>query len=136
MIGLSLACRNGKLNAVRGAIDAGNGPARLRFYSGVRPAAGGQETQLLAEAVLAFPCAPPAHEGRLAFHAIETAGPAPVGGRAKWARIVTAAGEFVMDLSAGGKGSGADIQLDVKDGEIVEGTRVRVPSFVLTEMDS
>lgn len=133
MISLSLACRNGKLNAIRGAIDAGNKSARLRFYSGRRPASGGPETELLAEAVLAFPCAPAAQDGKLVFHAIEPGDPARGGGRARWARIVTGAGEFVMDLSAGGKGSGADIQVDVKDGEIVEGARVRVPSFVLVE---
>lgn len=137
MLALSVPARNAKLNALRGAVDAGNGAAKLCFYSGTRPQAGaapsGKDVVLLAEGRFSYPCAPSAVDGMLVFNPIGAAAPAQASGRAKWARVYTSTGEFVMDLSTGGPKSGADIEFESKGGEISEGMEVVVPSFVLVE---
>lgn len=136
MLGLAVEIRNEKLNAIRDRIDAGGGPAKLRVFSGRRPPTGGSPTTLLAELTFSYPCAPDAVEATLVFNAIAREDKARASGKATWARVVDAAGKFVMDLDAGGPGSLADAELDAKDGEIVEGADVNCPTFVLTEMDA
>jgi hypothetical protein len=96
--GYSVPLRNAQLDAITAL--AGNG-AKLRIYSGTRPATGGAATTLLAEFTLGTPFAPAAAGGVLSPN-IPASVIASAAGQATWFRIVKADGTtLVMDGSAG-----------------------------------
>lgn len=109
-LGLNATLRNGFLNLIRDALDAGAGPFLVRVYDGVRPATGGAATVLLAELTGSDPSAPNASGGTLTFNAITADASANATGTATWCRLVDSTGAFVADGSVGT--SGADFILN------------------------
>lgn len=113
MLGFATTLRTAIANAIIAAIDAGATAATLRIYSGARPATGAAITDqvLLSEHPLSDPCGSAAN-GIISFDPITEDAAANADGTATWARIVDGDGTFVMDLSVGEIGSGADIELN------------------------
>lgn len=111
--GFSTSLRNAQLQAIIDAIDAGSGVGKLKIYDGSRPAAGGGITSqvLLATPVFSDPCASAPSSGALTFNSITSDTDAAADGDASWARITDSDDTFVMDVSVGATGSGADIEL-------------------------
>lgn len=135
-LGLATALRNARLDLIRDAIDAGAGPGTLKIYTGTRPATGGalSGNTLLGTLTFADPCAPNAADGVLTFSAITQDAAADASGTATWARVADSAGAFVLDLSVGATGSGADIELNTTN--IVTGGPISITSATLTEGNS
>lgn len=131
MAGLNETIRNSRLNVIRDAIDAGTGAGTLSVFSGTRPSTGGTETTLLGTLTFSDPSAPDATGGVLTFNDITEDSSADESGTASWARVEDGDGTFVMDLSVGESGSGADLILNTTD--IVAGGPIRVTSGTLTE---
>jgi hypothetical protein len=127
-LGLVVALRNTRLDAITAAIDAGTA-GLLRIYDGSRPATGGAATNLLAELTFSDPSAGAAAAGVLTFSAITADASANGTGNATWYRIVTSAAAFVLDGSVGT--SGADINFNSV--AFVTGGNVAVTSLVFTE---
>lgn len=110
-IGLPTSVRNAQLDAI--TTQAGNG-ALLAIYSGTRPATGAalSGNTLLAELTCGTPFAPASSNGVLTANAISSVAGAATG-TATWARVYKSDGTtFVMDMSVGATGSGADLQLN------------------------
>lgn len=122
------AIRNGWLDDLATAIDAGAGAALLRIYDGSRPASGGAATTLLAELTFTDPCAGSAAAGVLTFSAITQDASANATGTASWFRIVTSAGTFVVDGNV--STSGSDLNLTTTS--IVSSQPVSVSSATIT----
>lgn len=127
-LGLNATIRNGQLNLIRDAIDAGTGPGLFRVYDGTRPATGGTATTLLAELTFSDPSAPNAASGTLTFSQIAADASANATGTATWGRMVDSNGLFVGDFSVGT--SGADYILNTTS--ITTGVQVSCTSAVLT----
>jgi hypothetical protein len=126
-VGYSEALRNARLDEVTAA--AGNA-ALLRIYSGTRPATGGAETTKLAELTCGTPFAGSALSGQLTANAISDDTNAAASGTASWARLLTSAAGFVLDMDAGEAADNAELTLDNKS--IVAGGTVSVTSLVVT----
>tara|TARA_Y100001954_G_scaffold90290_1_gene98858 strand:+ start:790 stop:1206 length:417 start_codon:yes stop_codon:yes gene_type:complete len=112
-IGLVDACRNDMLNILRDRIDAGAAPGggAILLYSGVRPAKGAAPAGTkLAECALSSPCAGNASAGVLTLDAVAN-GVGLADEFATFARVVDSDGAFVMDLSVGITGSGAEVEI-------------------------
>jgi hypothetical protein len=125
-IGFAVAQRNARLDSI--ASYAGSA-ARLRIYSGTKPATGGAVTTLLAEFTLGSPLAPAASNGVLALTLpANTTGLAA--GTATWARIVRADGTtHVADMDVGS--SGTDVVLNTTT--ISVGVSLSIASATITE---
>ena len=123
--------RNARLDVIAAAIDADVGAGLLRIYDGTRPASGGTATTLLAELTLTDPCAPAAASGVLTFSTI-TNNAAVAAGTATWARIVTSAGAWCIDMDVGT--SGSDLNLNATTISI--GQDVAVTSATITDPNS
>jgi hypothetical protein len=120
------ALRNARLDQV--TTRAGNA-AKLRIYSGTRPATGGTATTLLAELTCGSPFAPAASAGTLTANAVTQDSSADSTGTATWFRIVQSDGTtHVLDGDVGTSGS----DLNLTSVSIVAGGTVSVTSFVLT----
>lgn len=132
-IGMATALRNARLDAITAAMDAGSGAAKLRFYTGPRPATGAAITTetLLAELTFGNPAAGSASNGVLTFNAITDDSSADATGTAAWARVLDSDNNFVMDLSVGAAGSGADIEL--VSTSITSGQTVSIAAATITE---
>lgn len=129
-VGLATAIRNNILQQLINAIDAGAGAGTLKIYNGTRPATGGTATTLLGTLTLSDPCAAAPSGGLLTFSAITADSSADATSTATWARIADSTGAFVMDLSVGAVGSGADIELT--DVDIVAGGTITVVAATIT----
>jgi len=128
-VGFDVSIRNAGLDAITTRAGAS---AKLRIYSGSRPATGGTVTTLLAELTCNATFAPAASGGTLTLNAITADSSADNTGTATWARIVKSDGTtFVLDCSVGASGSGADIILSTTS--IVAGGNVSCSSAVFTE---
>lgn len=124
-IGFATALRNARLDAI--TTRAGNA-AKLRIYSGTRPATGGTATTLLAELICGSPFAPAASAGVLTVGSVTQDTSADNAGTATWYRVVQSDGTtHVMD---GGVGAG-DLVLNTNT--IVAGGMVQVTSWTITE---
>ena len=112
-IGLKDDIRNDRLDLITQYIDAGAGPGTIKVYDGTRPAKGAAITTetLLVTGTFSDPSAPAATGGVLTFNAI-TGGNAVADGTATWARVEDSDGTFIMDMSVGLVGSGADLILN------------------------
>ncbi len=128
-IGMSTALRNARLDAITTAAGAN---AKLRLYSGSRPATGGTATTLLAELTCGATFAPAASVGVLTLNAMTSDSSADASGTATWARLVTSGGTFVMDMDVGT--SGAD--LNMNSNVISAGAAVSVSGATLTEANA
>lgn len=121
---------NARLNAIRTAVDAGGGAARIIIYNGTPTAVPGAPTtaQTLATLNMAYPSFnDPVNRSITAF-----AIPSVVAsgtGTAGWFRILTATGSFVADGTIGL--INADMVMPTVD--LVAGITVSVSSMVLTD---
>lgn len=133
---MALAYKATIRQAMLDAITTGAGAsAKLRFYSGTRPATNGAITTLLAELICNATFAPAASgttDGAavtLTLNAIASAN-ASATGTATWFRIYKSDGTtFVMDGDVGTSGS----DLNMTSTSFVSGQPVAVSSFVITE---
>lgn len=130
-LGIATALRNGYLDDINAAINAGAGAGLLRVYDGTRPATGGAATTLLAELTFTDPAAGAAAAGVLTFSAITKDSSANATGTATWCRVVDSTGAFVLDGSVGT--SGADYNLNTTS--ITAGVEVSCTSATLTAGD-
>jgi hypothetical protein len=130
MAGFAVGLRNSRANQI--TTLAGNA-ALLRIYTGTRPATGAAATgTLLGELVCGSPFAPAATSGVLTANTIANDESADASGTAGWFRLVQSNGStHVMDGTAGGSGSGAELIL--ANANIVAGGVISVTSFVVTE---
>jgi len=132
-ISANTTSRNAYLTSIRDLLDAGTGPGKLLVMDGVRPAAGGTPTNVLAELTLSDPCAANPANGVLTFNAI-TGGAALQNGTASWVRLVDSDGNFVCDGSVGATGSGADVEFG--NINFVQGGTVNISSGSITAPDA
>lgn len=115
MIGLDAIIRDDRLLVITDAIDNGTDEytsATLTLYSGIRPATADAITDQdeLAVFDLPQPCGV-VTDGVLEFNAVsDTNG--LVNGTATWARILSGAEDFVMDLSVSVTSGDGDIKMD------------------------
>jgi hypothetical protein len=118
-------------NAMLDSITTGAGTlAKLRIYSGSRPATGGTATTLLAELICNATFAPASSSGVLTLNAISQDASADSTGTATWFRIVKTDGTtHVLDGDVGTSGS----DLNLTTTSIVATQPVSVTSFVITE---
>lgn len=128
-IGMSPALRNARLDAITTAAGAN---AKLRLYSGTRPATGGTATTILAELTCGATLAPAASGGVLTLNAITSDSSADASGTATWARLVKSDNTFVMDMDVGT--SGAD--LNMNSNVISAGAAVAITGATLTEANA
>lgn len=131
-IGMIEALRNARLQAIVDKMDAGAGPATLKFYTGTRPATGAAITTEILLGTLTFsdPCGV-VSAGVLTFSAVTEDSSADADGTATWARIQDSDLNFVMDLTVTATGGGGDIELN--NVNIVTGGPIRVTSAQFTE---
>lgn len=125
-IGMSATLRNARLDAITTAAGAN---AKLRLYSGSRPATGGTVTTLLAELTCGATFAAAASGGVLTLNAITADSSADNTGTATWARLVKSDNTFVMDMDVGTSGS----DLNLNSTSISAGAAVSITSATLTE---
>jgi hypothetical protein len=133
-IGMSVSARNARLDAISTVV--GNA-GKLALYDGVRPATGGTATNKLAEFTMGSPFAPAASNAVLSpTLPANTTGLAAAGGgtTATWARLSKSDGTFVMDLSVGATGSGADVILT--NVSIAQGQTVTMTSAAINEANA
>lgn len=123
--------RNPRLDLITTAAGAN---AKLRLYSGSRPATGGTATTLLAELTCGSTLAAAASGGVLTLNAITTDSSADASGTATWARLVKSDNTFVMDMSVGAIGSGADLEMN--SNVISAGAAVAITGATLTEANA
>lgn len=135
-LGLNVTVRNARLNVIRDALDAGATGGLLLIYDGTRPATGAAVTTQVLLGTLTFSAtsAPNASGGVLTFNAITEDSSADATGTATWARATDSNSSFVMDMSVGTTGSGADIIMNTTS--IVTGGPIRVDSGTLTDGDA
>lgn len=112
----SLAVVSDRLQAITRAMDLDpNQPARLNLYTGPVPLPGQPPDKAVLLASLAFP--KPSLD-RVAGHEIYVRSPvtslAGATGKVEWARIENGAGQYVVDLDAGGPASDAAVKVKTK----------------------
>ena len=126
-LGLNATLRNNMLDEITARAGAS---ARIRIYSGTRPATGGAETTVLAELTgnaSAFAAA--ASGGVLTLNAITADSSANATGTASWFRIDSSGGtNHVLDGDVGTSGS----DLNLNSTSIVSGGSVSISSFTIT----
>lgn len=135
-IGMSTTLRNNRLNQITSAIDGGSGAGTIKIYTGTRPATGAglSGNTLLGTLTFSDPSAAAASGGVLTFSSITSDTSADATGTATWARVADSAGTFVMDMSVGAVGSGADIELT--DVAIVSGGTIAISTATITEANA
>ncbi len=95
MLAVELSAKTARLTALRDAIDTGAGTAQLILYDGVRPAAGGPGTAVLATADLPVPCG--TVSGNVLTLNLPNSINAAANGTVTWFRITDRAGNWVID---------------------------------------
>ena len=133
-VGLAVAVRNTRLNAIRDAIDAGSGAGTLKIYNGTKPATGYTPLvgfTLLATLTFSDPSAPGASGGTVTYSTITQDLVADATDTATWARILDSAANVVMDIDVAMTAGSNKIVLNTTS--IVAGGPVSVTSFILTE---
>ncbi|MNN02453.1 hypothetical protein D3C81_1151140 [compost metagenome] len=131
-IGMSTALRNSRLDAITTAAGAS---AKLRLYTGTRPATGAAITSqtLLAELTCGATFAPAASGGVLTLNAITGDSSADASGTATWARLLKSDGTtHVLDMDVGTSGS----DLNMNSNVISAGAAVSITSATLTEANA
>jgi hypothetical protein len=125
-IGINATVRNNMLDQITSRAGSN---ARIRIYSGSRPATGGTETTVLAELTGNATFAPAATGGVLTLNAITQDSSANATGTATWFRIDSSGGtNHVFDGDVGTSGS----DLNLNSTSIVAGGTVSISSFTVT----
>jgi hypothetical protein len=127
-IGLLTAIRTARAQLIVDAIDAGSGAGTLKLYTAPKPATGAAvgAATLLGTLTFADPCGT-VTTGTLTFSAITKDSAADADGTAAWARVADSAGTFVMDMTVGLVGSGADIIMN--NVVVVTGGEISITNF-------
>lgn len=129
---LSNAVRGAMADAVLAAIDAGSGPAQLRFYTGTIP--GSPDDAVTSQTLLGtLTCSDPCGVrtgGTIQFSSITQDASADATGTATWARLVTSAGTAVADFDVTSTSGTGAIRLNTVD--IVAGGTINVTYLSLT----
>lgn len=109
-ISLALAVRNARLQVILDAIDAGAGAGTMKFYDLPRPASGATITTetLIGTNTFSDPVATITN-AVLTFDSITDDISADADADIGWCRMEDSDGNFVIDLSCGLTGSGAEI---------------------------
>lgn len=116
-------------NTMADAITArAGGSAKLKIFSGTRPATGGAETTKLAEMTCNATFAPSASGGVLTLNAITSDSSADATGTATWFRIESSGGTHVLDGNVATSGS----DLNISTTSIVSGAIVAVTGATIT----
>lgn len=116
-------------NTMADAITArAGGSAKLKIFSGTRPATGGSETTKLAELTCNATFAPSASGGVLTLNAITSDSSADATGTATWFRIESSGGTHVLDGNVATSGS----DLNISTTSIVSGAIVAVTGATIT----
>ena len=130
-LGIAVAVRNTRMDAIKDAVDAGAGAGVIKIYDATRPSTGGTPTTLLAELTFTDPSFPAASSGAITASAITGDTSADNTGTATWFRLETSVGGFVLDGDVGVTSSGADLELNSVS--ITAGVAVDITSMVLTD---
>lgn len=124
--GYNVLMRNAQLDAITAFVGAG---AKIRIYSGTRPATGGAATTLLAELTGGTPFAGAAAAGVLTVNAVTGDASADSTGTATWFRVWKADGTTqCIDGAVGTSGA----ELNLVSTSIVAGGPVSITSFTIT----
>ena len=116
-------------NTMADAITArAGGSAKLKIFSGTRPATDGAETTKLAEMTCNATFAPSASGGVLTLNAITSDSSADATGTATWFRIESSGGTHVLDGNVATSGS----DLNISTTSIVSGAIVAVTGATIT----
>lgn len=129
-IKFSTTLLNNRLDEITSLRDAGAGPAKIRIYSGARPAFGGGETTVLAELAFADPSSAAAAAGVLTANAIVDTN-AVATGTATWFRELDSDNNILIDGDVGTGGS----DLNLNTTSIVIGNPVAITSYTITEVN-
>lgn len=125
-LGYSTTIRNARLQAI---VDAAGSGAKVRIYSGSRPATGGTATTQLAELTCGATLGT-ISTGVLTFGAITQDTSADAGGTASWFRVVKSDGTtHVLDGNCGTSGS----DMNMVTTTIVATQPVSISSWTITE---
>lgn len=124
-IGLDVPTRNAVVDAVAGRFDAGSGAATIEVRTGGKPAT--PASAATGTLLVTFTLADPAWGGASAGSASLDVSPAisataVAAGTAGWFRAKDSTGATVLDGTAGGSGSGADMILSnatITNGQVV-----------------
>lgn len=125
-LGYAAALRNSRLQAI---VDLAGANAKVRIYSGSRPATGGTATTQLAELTCGATLGT-ISTGVLTFGAITQDTSADASGTASWFRVVKSDGTtHVMDGSCGTSGS----DMNMVTTSVTAGQPVSISSWTITE---
>lgn len=128
-LGYSVPIRNGRLNVVRDALDAGGGQAQLKIISGTRPATGQTFAgTILADLAFSRPSAANATNAVLGFNPIAPDSAANATNTATWARCLDSLSTFCIDGSVGV----ASADFIFPSVNFQQGTEVSVPTAAIT----
>lgn len=125
-LGYAAALRNSRLQAI---VDLAGANAKVRLYSGSRPATGGTATTQLAELTCGATLGT-ISTGVLTFNAITQDTSADASGTASWFRVVKSDGStHVLDGNCGTSGS----DMNMVTTTITAGQPVSISSWTITE---
>lgn len=125
-LGYAAALRNSRLQAI---VDLAGANAKVRLYSGSRPATGGTATTQLAELTCGATLGT-ISTGVLTFNAITQDTSADANGTASWFRVVKSDGStHVLDGNCGTSGS----DMNMVTTTITAGQPVSISSWTITE---
>lgn len=125
-LGYAAALRNSRLQAI---VDLAGANAKVRIYSGSRPATGGTATTQLAELTCGATLGT-ISAGVLTFGAITQDTSADASGTASWFRVVKSDGTtHVMDGNCGTSGS----DMNMVTTSVTAGQPVSISSWTITE---
>lgn len=129
---LTSAVRGAMANAVITAIDAGSGPALLKFYTDTMPA--GPDTAITSQTLLGtLTCSDPSatqSNGVITFASITQDTSADATGTASWARLTTSDGTAICDFDVTVTAGTGAIKLNTVS--IVAGGPISMTSLTIT----
>lgn len=131
-LGYAAGLRNAQLDQITAKLDAGAGAGTIKVYGTPRPATGAAVggATLLATLTLSDPSAGAAAAGVWTVSAVTDDVAADASGTPVWFRGADSTGTFVMDGSAGGPASGADLEFNVSP--FVAGGLVEITGGTIT----
>lgn len=105
--------RNALVDVLVDRVDAGAGAGTIKLYTGTQPASANDAAvgTLLATFTCADPAFGSASSGSATIQGVPLAAVGATNGTAGWFRVADSTGATVFDGSAGGTGSGAQLEL-------------------------
>jgi hypothetical protein len=131
-IKFSDALRSARAQKIIDAINAGDGPGSMLFYTAPQPAKGAAiTTQTLLGAVTFGEPAGTVTDGELTFSLITDDSSADADGQAAWVRVLDGDDVFVMDMTVTDNAGAGPVKMPST--QIYEGGIIHVASAVLIE---